>query len=290
MTLASLFRLAALVFTAVTVIVMADTAGTILSRQGVDPTLVAWSRFVLAAVVLLPLSGLSISELKYLRDWRVLIRGGFITGGIFFILTALKTEQMANVFGAFFISPVVSYVLAILLLGETPSWRRSVLLALGFAGVMLVVKPGFGMSWGVIFALIAGSCHGSYLAMTRAVAGTYRPRFLLISQLMVGSVLLTPLGLSVEMPDFNLPVIGLIMFSAFGSALGNYMLVMANRKAEASLIAPLVYGQLISATVIGILVFGEWPDGYSLLGLVLILLSGFGSLFAHRQPAPVARP
>ncbi len=282
MTIAALCRLAAIVFTAVTIIVIGDTAGTILSRQGVDPTLVAWSRFVLAAAVLLPFSGLSISELKYLKDWRVLIRGAFITGGIFCILTALKTEPMANVFGAFFIGPIVSYVLAIVFLGEKPSWQRTALLALGFFGVMLVVKPGFGASWGLLLALIAGTCHGSYLAVTRATAGSYRPRFLLISQLLVGSILLTPLGLTVGIPELNLSVVALICLSAFSSAIGNYMLVIANKTAEASLIAPLVYGQLISATVIGTLVFSEWPDGLTIVGLSLIIVSGFGSLVMHR--------
>ena len=61
------------------------------------------------------------------------------------------------------------------------------------------------------------------------------------------------------------------------------MLVIANKMAEASLIAPLVYSQLISATILGVLVFGDWPDFLSLLGLCLIALSGIGSLMLARQ-------
>jgi len=279
----SLLRLAGVVFAAVTFVVIGDTAGKLLTARGVDPFFIAWTRFALAAIVLLPFSGLALSEIPNLRDWRVLVRGAFITGGICCILTALRTEPIANVFGAFFVGPIVSYVLAILFLGETPSRSRSVLLALGFIGVLLVVKPGFGASTGMAFALAAGTCYGAYLAMTRTVAGFYRPRFLLISQLIVGSILLTPFGLTVSFPDFSLPILALIAISALGSAIGNFLLVVASKSAEASLIAPLVYSQLFSATVAGLLVFGDLPDSYALLGLIMIAFSGFGSLLIHQK-------
>lgn len=281
----SLLRLAGVVFAAVTFVVIGDTAGKLLTARGVDPFFIAWTRFALAAAVLLPFSGLTLRELPNLRDWRVLVRGAFITVGICCILTALRTEPIANVFGAFFVGPIVSYVLATLFMGETPSRSRSILLALGFLGVLLVVKPGFGASTGMVFALAAGGCYGAYLAMTRTVAGLYRPRFLLMSQLIVGSILLTPFGLTVNFPDFGLPIVVFIIASALSSALGNFLLVVASKSAEASLVAPLVYSQLFSATVAGLLVFGELPDGYAMLGLMLIAISGFGSLFIHHKQA-----
>ncbi len=285
MTAPDLLRLIATVFTAVTLVVLGDTAGKLLTQGGVDPFIVAWSRFGLAALLLLPFSGLSLKELIYLKDWRVLLRAAMIAAGISCILTALKTEPIANVFGAFFIGPVVSYVLAILFLGERPSALRAVLLAIGFLGVMLVVKPGFGATPGIVFALLAGVCYGGYLAMTKMIASVFRPRLLLISQLLIGTLILAPFGLSVELPQFDIDMSLLILGSALGSALGNYLLVIANRMAEASLIAPLVYSQLISATILGVLVFGDWPDLYSLAGLAIIILSGLGSLFVSRRPA-----
>jgi len=278
-----LVRLALLVFVAVTCVVIGDTAGKLLTREGVEPLFVAWTRFALAALVLLPFSGLSLKEFPDLKDWRILLRSILVVGGISLILTALRTEPIANVFGAFFVGPIVSYILAVLFLGERPSVSRTALLAVGFAGVMLVVKPGFGATPGMFFALAAGTCYGAYLAMTRTVASKYRPRFLLISQLLIGAILLTPFGLQLDLPSLDLSLSFLVIVSALGSAVGNYMLVLANRKAEASLIAPLVYTQLISATVFGVVVFGDWPDLYSLIGLALILFSGFGSLLAHHR-------
>lgn len=283
-----LFRVIAIVFAAVTFVTLGDTAGKLLTAGGVEPFVVAWSRFAIAAAFFLPFSGLRFEELLCLRDWRILLRAAFIAGGICAILTALKTEPIANVFGAFFIGPIVSYILAVLFLGEKPSRARTLLLALGFLGVMLVVKPGFGMTPGIVFALIAGVCYGAYLAMTKMTAGNFRPRLLLISQLLVGTAILTPAGLSVELPQLNAGISLLILGSALGSALGNYLLVIANRMAEASLIAPLVYCQLISATILGILVFGDWPDVYSLGGLAIIVTSGLGSLLVSRRDASKA--
>ncbi|MCC1494091.1 DMT family transporter [Cognatishimia sp. F0-27] len=276
-------RLGALVFTAVTCVVVGDTAGKLLTQAGIEPVLVAWARFAIAAVVLLPLSGLRRSELHQLADWRVVLRAVLIAGGICAILTALRTEPIANVFGAFFIGPVVSYVLAVLFLGERPSGARTALLGLGFVGVMLVVQPGFGGGTGMVFALLAGLFYGAYLATTRAVAGAFRPRFLLISQLLIGAVVLAPLGLSSGSPPLTNAVWPLFLLSALGSAAGNYLLVIANKRAEASLVAPLIYTQLISATGLGVLVFGDWPDPVALTGLALIALSGFGSLVVRQN-------
>jgi len=275
----ALLRLGALVFCAVSLIVLGDTAGKALTAAGVPPLFVAWTRFAVAAVLFLPFSGLCRAELAQLLHPGVILRAALVTGGISCILTALKTEPIANVFGAFFIGPVVSYGLAVVILGERPSLGRSVLLALGFLGVMLVVKPGFGATAGMGVALMAGMFYGAFLAATRAIAGRYRPRFLLLSQLVIGATLLAPFALSGPIPALPASISALILLSALGSAAGNYLIVVANRRADASLIAPLIYTQLIAATLAGILVFGEWPDAVALSGLVVILASGFGSLW-----------
>ena len=278
-----IWRLACLVFAAVTCVVIADTAGKLLTGLGVDPFAVAWTRFFLGALMLLPFSGLSMQEMPKFRDRWILLRAIFIACGVSCILTALKTEPIANVFGAFFVGPIVSYVLAVLFLRERPSLARSILLGVGFMGVMLVVKPGFGASIGMVYALAAGACYGAYLALTRRVATDNRPRFLLISQLLIGALVLTPFGLKAQMPQIDIYVVTLILVSALGSAIGNYWLVIASRNAEASLIAPLVYSQLLSATVLGVLVFGDWPDVYALIGLALIGFSGLSTLLVHQK-------
>lgn len=282
MSFLELGRVAGIVFLAVTLVVIGDTCGKLLTQAGVAPFTVAWSRFAIAALVLLPLSRFGWQDLKELKDWCVLLRAVFITGGICSILTALKTEPIANVFGAFFVGPIISYVLAVIILRERPTKSHSLLLCLGFFGVLLVVKPGFDMSSGTLFAVLAGVFYGCYLFMTKLLAGAMRPSILLVSQLLIGTVLLTPMGLNAPMPENELTIWLLILVSALGSAAGNYLLVVANRSADASLVAPLVYTQLISATFIGVFVFRDWPDTVALTGLFLIALSGLGSLALKR--------
>lgn len=290
MTLAELSRIGALVFTACCLIVLGDTAGKALTGAGVAPVFVAWTRFAVAALAFLPFSGLRLSELRCLAHPLVVLRGLFVTGGISSILTALQTEPIANVFGAFFIGPVVSTALAMIFLRERPSLARIALLILGFTGVMLVVKPGFGAAPGIGFALLAGVFYGAFLATTRALAGRYRPRLLLLSQLLIGALVLAPFGFAAAAPSaMTAPLWALIGLSALGSAAGNYLIVRANRMADASLIAPLIYSQLIAATLSGVLIFGDWPDAVAFLGLVTILISGGGTLWFARNRA-LAQP
>ena len=287
MTTASLLRVAALVFIATSFVVFGDTAGKLLTSQGTDPFFVAWTRFAIGAALFLPFSGLTRAELPQLLCRPILLRGLLVTCGITSILTALKTAPIADVFGAFFIGPIVSYVLAVLFLNEQVTRARTLLLGLGFAGVMLVVKPGFGATPGIAFALLAGCCYGGYLASTKHISGRFRPRFLLISQLLVGSVVLAPFGLSAVPSSVDINATLLIGLSALGSGIGNYLLVRANRMATASLIAPLIYTQLVTATAMSLWVFHDPLDPLSLAGLLLILLSGIGSLAITRQIAGV---
>ncbi len=271
------------VVTAMFSIVAGDTAGKALGTLGAHPFFVAWARFAMAALVLLPFSGLQRAELPQLFDWRIVMRGALIAGVISSILTALRYAPMADVFGAFFIGPIISFILAALLLGERITPLRCVLLALGFTGVLLVVKPGIGGGPGMGFALLAGVFFGSFLVTTRWLAGSFRPRFLVISQLLTGSLLLAPLAFAVGAPAMTAWLWLLFAISAFGSALGNLLLAVASRHTPASVIAPLIYTQLLAATLLGWLAFGDWPDTLSLAGLAVILASGLWSLrLSHR--------
>ena len=269
---------ATLVVLAMACIVLGDTGGKTMTAKGISPYFAAWGRFALAAVVFAPFAGLGKADLPAFTDSRVLIRTFLIVAGISAILTALRTEPIANVFGAFFVGPVVAYFGSALLLRERVTLIRATLLLIGFAGVLLVVKPGFGMSFGMAMALLAGTFYGTYLVATRLVAGIYRPRFLLFSQLSLGALTLTPLAIA-NWPDTLPPgFVWAFPLSAFGSALGNYLLLFAARSLPANVVAPLVYSQILWAMVLGWVAFGDWPDLIALVGLVVILLSGLAGL------------
>lgn len=275
-------RVVLMVVSAMVLIVSGDAAAKVLGRAGFDPVFVAWTRFALAAVIVAPFAGLQRGDLKLAMDWRLVLRALLIVGGIVCILTALKTEPLANVFGGFFVGPIVAYLLSALMLKEIVTWRRSLLLAISFIGVLVVVRPGFGMTTGMGFAVLAGCLHGSYLVATRWLAWQFRPRFLLLSQLMIGALVLSPFAIG-PMPEITANTMILILMSAMGSAIGNLFLVLVNRTTPANVTAPLIYSQLIVAAVLGVLVFGDWPDGATLIGLAIIAGAGASSIwFAGR--------
>ncbi|CUH12703.1 putative permease, DMT superfamily [Jannaschia seosinensis] len=270
-----------LMFAAMSLIPLGDTAGKLLTgTHGLTPFFVAFSRFAVGAVlVVLILGGRVLWPL--FRDWRVWLRAALIAAGIASIMTALRTEDIATVFGAFFVGPLVSYVLSIRFLGERVSRGQSVLLALGFCGVLLVVRPGFGMTPGLGFALLAGVFYGAFLTTSRWLSDIAPPRQLMLTQVVLGMVLLAPMGL-MDVPAFDGPITGLLLLSGGASALGNLLLILAYRRTGATVLAPFVYFQLVSATLLGWTVFGTFPDPLALVGLALLVGAGIGTLALRR--------
>jgi drug/metabolite transporter (DMT)-like permease len=265
-----------LMLLAMALIPAGDTAGKLLGEAGVAPVFTAWSRFALGAGLLLPFV-LHLTPPRLFLDWRVWLRGLMLAGGIVSILTALKTEPIATVFGAFFVGPIVAWALSVWLLREAFSWARAGLMVLGFLGVLLVVKPGFGMTPGLGFAVLAGLFYGGFLTASRWLSDVARPRAMLMAQLVIGAVVLAPFALP-AIPEITPRIAGLTLASALGSMLGNLCLILALRMAPASRMAPFVYTQLVAATVLGWTVFGTLPDTLALLGLALLLATGMASL------------
>lgn len=263
---------------------LGDTAGKLMTSTGIAPFFVAWSRYLVGLLVLLPFA-LHKDAFGLLKNWRIWVRSAIQAITITTILTALKTEPIANVFAAFFLGPMVSYILSVTLLKEVPSTLRLILLAIGLIGVFLVVKPGFGMTTGLAWAAFSGICYGVFLTASRWVSPYGKPVHLMMTQLFIGALLLTPLGL-LNLPTVTPAVSGLVLWSGVASMFGNLLLIFAYARAGASVLAPFVYVQLIGATAYGWLAFGNLPDGLSALGLVVIFLSGFATLFIPKSKRP----
>ncbi|MDF3351719.1 DMT family transporter [Sulfitobacter sp. KE34] len=267
-----------IMFIAMSLIPAGDSAGKILtSGMGVAPVFVAWSRFAIGALMVLPF--LPRGTWGLMRDWRLWLRAGTLALGITCIQTALRTEAIANVFAAFFIGPMISYLLAAIFLRERISLLRSALILLGFCGVLLVVRPGLGGGTGgpgLLFAVAAGLFYGVFLTMSRWLSDLAPPLALTFTQLAMSAMMLLPLGL-MNLPEATLPVAGLATASALFSMLGNLLLLYAYRRAPATRLAPLVYFQLIAAVLLGLFLFSTLPDALTWAGLAVIITAGITS-------------
>jgi len=275
---------------------LGDTAGKLLTEgQGLSPGLVAWSRFALGALIMLPFLRGRGAALALLADWRVWLRAGLLAGTVFSMMTALSQAPMATVFGIFFLGPILSYGLGAWLLREAIGPLRSALLLAGFGGVLLVVQPGGDLPPGAGPALLAGLTYGSFLTASRWLQDRGSPGGMLFAQLLIGSLLLAPLGLPglAELGGAEpRPLVGsLLLASALASMAGNLCLIAAYRRAPASRLAPFVYFKLIAATALGLIVFGDLPGLVTLAGLALVIGSGLATLWLRPEPPrPPRRP
>ena len=266
-------------------------AGVFGDGLGVGSGFAAFSRFLLGAVLLALLmpAALRREALGLAGDWRVWLRGALIAGCIWSVITAAATEPLATVFGAFFVGPLVSALLAVLFLGERMGRAQVACLGLGFLAVLLVVRPGwgpgFGVTTGTAFAVLAGLFYGGFLTTSRWLANRAQPLALLLAQFAVGAVLLAPVGLA-QLPAPGWSLAGLTLGSALASLAGNLALILAYRRAPASQLAPLIYLQLIAGTGFGLAFFGDWPDAVTLAGLALLIAAGLAGYLLAPRPAP----
>jgi drug/metabolite transporter (DMT)-like permease len=251
-----------------------DTAGKLLvGNYGVTPLVVAWARFMLGALIawLIAPAG----TYKMLLDWRVWGRGLALGLGVTSILTALETAPITSVFAAFFVGPILSVVFSAWWLQERIPPQRAALLAIGFMGVLLVVRPGFEAPPGIGYAVVAGLFYGVYLTSSRALSH-YPPRGLLATQMLPGAFILMPFALG-SLPAMTPEVGGLFVVSGLASMLGNLLLILAYARAPATVLAPMVYFQLVAATLLGWIFFSDLPDSMTTIGTILVAGAGIAS-------------
>ncbi|MEM7215757.1 MAG: DMT family transporter [Pseudomonadota bacterium] len=278
------FLLAALIMgIGIAGIPLGDTAGKfILLRGDVEPVFIAWSRYGLGMfMVWLAYAGRGF-DFKVFKDWRLWMRSAFVTIAIVSILTALETEPLANTFAAFFIGPIFAYFGSVVFLKEKITWFRTITLLLAFAGVLIVVRPNLNMSAGLLFALMGGCFYAAFLVSTRWLSQVARPRMLLLANMIMGALMMTPWGVT-NIPEMDINLTGLVLWSAAASAVGNLAIVLSSALVDGSRIAPLIYMQVVYATVFGILFFSDYPDQWTWVGLAVLVTSGFASFFAQRK-------
>ena len=245
----------------------------------------AWSRFALGMLFIIPLA-LTTTRPTQLRPGftvKQITRGILLGCTLVFIIKAVTLSPLADVFGAFFIGPVLTIILSAVLLRETPTTLEWCSVLLGFAGVLLVVQPGFSFSAGMLWALLAGLFYGSFLTATRWAASSGPPVAQLAAQLVVGFLFLLPAGLSGLLQHGFVAGIPIILMAAT-SAAANYLSIIGLSHAPAAFLAPVIYLQIVGATLIGLFYFKDPINAITISGLVLILLTGL-----MRIPAALTR-
>jgi drug/metabolite transporter (DMT)-like permease len=190
---------------------------------------------------------------------------------------ALIHIPLADTTAVSFAAPVLTVALAALWLGEPVSPRRWVGVGLGLAGVLVVIRPPFltgePLHWAMLLPLITAAANTGYQLLTRRLAALDDPHTTFVHTGIAAAVVTslaqpfvwqTPAA--ADWPLF-------LALGLLGGA-GHCLMVMAFARANASVLAPMSYTQLLWAGLAGVLVFGEWPDGWTLLGAAIIAAGG----------------
>jgi len=198
-------------------------------------------------------------------------------------LTALKHMPLANVTAILQSLPLAITMAAAIFLGEPVGWRRWSAICLGFTGVLLIIRPG-----------LAGFNSYSLLALAAVLLLTIREistRQLDNKIPTVTVALSTTLGITVfaalmligdEWAEINFVSWSLIIAAAAAVTVATLLSVVAMRTGDIGFVSPFRYTSLIGAIGLGILLFGEWPDGMTLLGAVIIAFAGVYSLYREQ--------
>jgi len=198
-------------------------------------------------------------------------------------LTALKYMPLANVTAILQSLPLAITMAAAIFLGEPVGWRRWSAICIGFAGVLIIIRPG-----------LAGFSSYSLLALAAVILLTVReistrkldskiPTVTVALSTTVGTTAFAALMLiGNEWAEINLVSWSLIIAAAAAVTVATLLSVVAMRTGDIGFVSPFRYTSLIGAIGLGILLFGEWPDGITLLGALIIAFAGIYSLYREQ--------
>ena len=214
------------------------------------------------------------------RDLRINDRTGqalraiLHVGGAALIVWALSALPIATVTAIVFSSPVVVLVFSMRMLGERVSWAQWTAVIIGFAGVLVIIRPGgVGFEWALLIPVAAAVASGLRDLMTRRLARSDTSISVLFwaSALMVAVTLFTiPLGWQ----PLTLSASIWLIVNGLLNAGAHFLMIEALRLGAAGLVSPFRYTAILWATVAGFLVWQEVPDVMTMMGAVMLVVSG----------------
>lgn len=250
---------------------------------------ISWIRFAVFVLILLPVAMSSgVSSLRSQRPGLQVMRGLALVSSSLLFITGLRYLPIAAASATSFVAPLFVTGLSIIVLRETVGGRRWVATLVGLMGVMIVVRPGTAaFDPASILPIASAFLWALTLVMTRMIASADRTVTTMMFSAVVGFCALSALVPLVWVtPSWSDLALGVGVGVA--STTGQWMVVLAFRHADASVLAPFSYVQLVWVTIAGLVVFAELPDLWTFVGAACIIASGLYT--AHRERLRRLRP
>ena len=227
-----------------------------------------------------------------------LLRGALMSLAVMLFFATLRYMPVADALAVFFTEPFILTILSVIILKEKVGWRRRVAVVIGFAGAMLIVQPSYAV-FGPVSLMPIGTAFlfATYLILTRQMASKDNALTMQFASGIGGVLtLFVVVGLatifdfrdfsSPEMPEFGIRWALIFAIGALAT-IGHLLVVMAFRLASASILAPFQYLEIVTGTLIGYWLFGDFPDALKWLGIAIIIGSGI-YLFLRERAVAVA--
>lgn len=269
---------------------MSDTLAKYLREAALPSVEIAWFRYIVFVVFGVVIAGRR--RLVGLRPRRAslqVIRALTLLGSSVFFIGGLSALPLAEAAAISFVSPAFITALSVLILREQVGVHRWTATLVGLVGVLIVIRPGSSaLQWAALYPLSSAACWAAAMIVTRIIAASDRSETTLLWSSSVGLLVLTvllPFG-------FRLPTLtelGLCLGLGVFASSGQYLLILAYRRATASVLAPFSYVQLLSSATMGYLVFGTLPDALAFVGAGVIIASGLYIVYRERVRGRAAR-
>ena len=245
---------------------------------------VIWARYtghlVYTFLVFGPRRGLGLFATR--RPAAQLMRSAMLPIATMAYFFALRHISLPIAAAVNFAAPLVVTLLAVPLLKEEVGWRRWLAVGFGFAGVLVVMRPGTGaVHWSASLVLVTVFLYAMYQILTRRVAVDDPPETSLAYVALVAVVVTSFMVPFVWRAPETMLHLGVFLAIGLFGGVGHFLLVKAFEQAPASIISPFGYLQLIGAALLGYLVFGNVPDRWMWIGAAMIIASGL--YIAYRE-------
>jgi drug/metabolite transporter (DMT)-like permease len=265
-----------------------DTLAKLLQRSYPLPPLI-FARYavhtLLMLVLLAPGMGFDLIRTTWLG--LQVLRGLLLLGSTGLFYRALRYLPLAQAAAITFVAPVMVTALSGPMLSERVTGRQWVAVTLGFLGVLVIIRPGGGMpTYASVFPLVTALLFALYQIMTRKLAGRENPFTTLFFTALVGTLAASlMLPFSWKTPSLTPPAL-MVAIGCLGG-LGHFLLIRAVEIASPTALAPFVYTQLVWSTLLALVVFSEFPDLVSLVGMLVIITAGLLAVdwWRIRRPA-----
>ena len=258
---------------AMAVLPLLDVIAKFLGQQGMPVMQIVWARLFFGAWRTLPFA-LRLAGVRGLVPNMPLmhgVRASFMVAATAFFFWALHYLPIADTLAIFFVQPLVLTLLSPIVLGEHVGLRRWVAVLIGFIGTLIIIRPGFQeLNPGVFLALGSGTCLAIYLLLTRKIAGSAPAMVTTFYTTLSGAIITSVIVLFVWVPPTPAQW-GLFVLLSFIANGGHYLIVKSYDHAEASLLAPLAYTEMVMATFAGWYFFGDFPDLWTFVGVAILI-------------------